>query len=163
MGPLSYSAAVVLVREVLTKCRAYSPRAELAILMIIAHESGGGKFRRQVGGGPARGLIQMEPPTFDSVIKFGAQIGNYLRRCGYDASAVSCAMLETDDVLSVIMARGRLAMDTKPLPDTPEKMAAYLKSYWNGPGKATPEKYLTDLERWENADLNSDITSGPRA
>lgn len=159
MGPLSYADAVRLVREVLTKCRAYSPRAELAILMIMAHESGGGKWRRQRGGGPARGLIQMEPPTFDSVIKFGAQIGNYLRRCGYDAAGVSCAMLETDDALSVVMARGRLAMDAKPLPETAEAMADYLKTFWNGPGKATPEKYLTDLERWKNADLNSNLTN----
>ena len=153
MDPLKYADAVRLVREVLTVIKAHSPRAEMAILMIIAHESGGGKFRRQVGGGPARGLIQMEPPTFDSVIDFGAQARNYLRRAGY-ASPVKCADLEFDDRLSVVMARARLAMDPAPLPATPAEMAKYLKKFWNGPGKATPEKYLTDWEAWKNARTN---------
>jgi hypothetical protein len=153
MGPLNYTDAVRLVRAVLHEIKAYSPRAELAILMIIGHESGGGKFRRQRGGGPARGLIQMEPPTFDSVIEFGAQVGNYLRRAGY-AAPVKCADLETDDRLSVVMARARLAMDPAPLPSDPAEMAAYLKRFWNGPGKATPGKYLNDWEKWKNAAID---------
>jgi hypothetical protein len=152
VAALKYADAVRLVREVLTVIKAYSPRAELAILMIMAHESGGGKFRRQVGGGPARGLIQMEPPTFDSVIEFGAQVSNYLRRAGY--GPVKCADLEFDDRLCVVMARARLAMDPAALPETPADMAAYLKRVWNGPGKATPDKYLNDWEAWKNAGID---------
>lgn len=154
MGPLKYRDALLLVRDVLNKIGAYSPRAEAAILMIIAHESGGGKFRRQVGGGPARGLIQMEGPTFADVLKHSARVDRYLRAAGYDPARVTCDQMEHDDRLSVVMARARLSMDTKPIPDTPAALAAYLKRFWNGPGKATPEKYLTDLERWKNADLN---------
>jgi hypothetical protein len=143
-----------LVRVILQEIGAYSPRAELATLMIIAHESGGGKYRRQIGGGPARGLGQMEPPTFDSVIKFGEKAGQYLRRAGYDPRRVTCADLETDDKLAIVMIRARLAMDPAQLPETPAAMAHYLKSFWNGPGKATPEKYLSDLEAWKNARFN---------
>lgn len=154
MGPLSYAEGVRLVRATLTDIKAHSDRAELAILMIIAHESGGGKARRQIGGGPARGLIQMEPPTFNDVIKFGEKAASYLRRAGFDPAVVKCADLEFDDRLSVVMARARLAMDANPLPDTPAAMAAYLKRFWNGPGKATPEKYLKDWETWKNAVTN---------
>lgn len=151
MGPLTYAEGVRLVRATLTDIKAHSERAELAILMIIAHESGGGKARRQIGGGPARGIIQMEPPTFNDVIKFGEKAASYLRRAGFDPAVVKCADLEFDDRLSVVMARARLAMDANPLPDTPAAMAAYLKRFWNGPGKATPEKYLKDWESWKNA------------
>lgn len=151
MGPLTYAEGVRLVRATLTDIKAHSDRAELAILMIIAHESGGGKARRQIGGGPARGIIQMEPPTFNDVIKFGEKAASYLRRAGFDPAVVKCADLEFDDRLSVVMARARLAMDANPLPDTPAAMAAYLKRFWNGPGKATPEKYLKDWESWINA------------
>ena len=155
MGPLSYADAVRLVRAVLNEIKAYSPRAELAILMLIGHESGGGRFRRQRGGGPARGLAQMEPPTFDSTVKYGAQAANYLRRAGFDPAVVKCADLEFDDRLSVVMARARLAMDPAPLPSgDPAAMAVYLKKVWNGPGKATPGKYLTDWEKWKNAGIN---------
>lgn len=154
MGPLSYAEGVRLVRATLTDIKAHSDRAELAILMIVAHESGGGKARRQIGGGPARGLIQMEPPTFNDVIKFGEKAASYLRRAGFDPAVVKCADLEFDDRLSVVMARARLAMDANPLPDTPAAMAAYLKRFWNGPGKATPEKYLKDWETWKNAVTN---------
>ena len=151
MGPLTYAEGERLVRSTLIEINAYGPRAALAILMIIAHESGGGKARRQIGGGPARGVIQMEPPTFDSTIKFGEKAASYLRRAGFDPAVVRCADLEFDDRLSVVMARARLAMDANPLPDTPAAMAEYLKRVWNGPGKATPEKYLKDWELWKNA------------
>lgn len=154
MGPLTYAEGVRLVRATLTDIKAHSDRAELAILMIIAHESGGGKARRQIGGGPARGIIQMEPPTFNDVIKFGEKAASYLRRAGFDPAVVKCADLEFDDRLSVVMARARLAMDANPLPETPAAMAAYLKRFWNGPGKATPEKYLKDWENWKNAVTN---------
>ncbi len=153
-GPLKYVDAVRLVRAVLNEINAYSPRAELAILMIIGHESGGGRARRQIGGGPARGIIQMEPPTFASVIKFGERAASYLRRAGFDPARVTCADLEFDDRLSIVMARARLAMDPNPLPDNPPAMADYLKRFWNGPGKATPEKYLKDWEIWKNAGIN---------
>lgn len=154
MGPLTYAEGVRLVRAVLTEIKAHSDRAELAILMIVAHESGGGKARKQIGGGPARGIIQMEPPTFNSTIKFGEKAATYLRRAGFDPAVVQCADLEFDDRLSVVMARARLAMDSAPLPSTPADMAIYLKKLWNGPGKATPEKYLKDWETWKNAATN---------
>lgn len=154
MGPLTYVEGVRLVRSTLIEISAYGPRAELAILMIIAHESGGGRARKQIGGGPARGIIQMEPPTFDSTIKFGEKCASYLRRAGFDPAVVRCADLEFDDRLSVVMARARLAMDPGALPDSPPAMAAYLKKIWNGPGKATPEKYLNDWEEWKDAATN---------
>ena len=151
---LTYTEGVRLVRETLTDIKAHSDRAELATLMIIAHESGGGRARKQVGGGPARGLIQMEPPTFNSTIKFGEKAAEFLRRAGFDPAVVQCADLEFNDRLSVVMARARLAMDPAPLPSTPADMAVYLKRVWNGPGKATPEKYLKDWEIWKNAGTN---------
>lgn len=41
--------------------------AENQVLNTMAHESGGFRFRRQVGGGPGRGLPQFEEPSFRDI------------------------------------------------------------------------------------------------
>ena len=35
----------------------------------IAQESAYGKYRRQIGGGPALGISQIEPDTFNDLVK----------------------------------------------------------------------------------------------
>ena len=42
----------------------WTQAAENLVLATAAHESGGFRYRRQTGGGPARGLFQMEQVTF---------------------------------------------------------------------------------------------------
>ena len=52
--------------------KGYSEEAVMAIQMIIAHESCGGKYIAQTKG-PALGVIQMEPFTHDQVWKFNTK------------------------------------------------------------------------------------------
>jgi hypothetical protein len=116
------------------------------LAMIAAHESLGGKYRKQIGG-PALGLFQIEPVTHNSVWDNSDSIRARAKRYGVTEDV---SKLESDDRYSIWVARHYLAMDKNPLPKTPEAMAAYCKSYWNRTGKATPEKYLNDWQAWRD-------------
>jgi hypothetical protein len=116
------------------------------LAMIAAHESLGGKHRKQIGG-PALGLFQIEPVTHNSVWDNSDSIRARAKRYGITEDVSN---LESDDRYSIWVARHYLAMDKNPLPKTPEAMAAYCKSYWNRTGKATPDKYLNDWQAWRD-------------
>jgi hypothetical protein len=116
------------------------------LAMIAAHESLGGKYRKQIGG-PALGLFQIEPVTHNSVWDHSDSIRARAKRHGITEDV---SKLESDDRYSIWVARHYLAQDPNPLPKTPEAMAAYCKSYWNRTGKATPEKYMNDWCRWRD-------------
>lgn len=121
----------------------------MVLMMIAAHESGRGKYRRQMkADSPALSLWQIERPTFDTVVKFSARWPEYARRGGYDPARVKFEDIEHDDKLACIVARARLSMDIKPLPKTPAAAAAYCKVFWNAGGKASAEKYLNDWLIW---------------
>jgi hypothetical protein len=117
--------------------------------MLVAHESALGKSRRQVGGGPARGLHQIEGDTEGSIWENSDKIKANAAKFGI---ARSKGKGETDDVYDLFVAAHYVMMDTNPLPKGLEAMAAYCKSYWNRTGKATPEKYLNDYLRWRDDD-----------
>lgn len=137
------------VRQTLGAIRAGGTEAETVIMMIIAHESLRGKYRRQKGAKePALGLTQIERQTFESTRQHGDRFAEYCRRAGYDPAAVEFERLEDDDVFCVVVTRARLAMDTRPLPKTPREMAEFCKTFWNGPGKATADEYFNDWELW---------------
>lgn len=127
--------------------------------MLCAHESGGGKHRRQLiskGGmlvpeGAARGLWGMEPPTHDSVWYNSDTIN--ARASKYGITRSDPDRMINDDVYALWMARHYIAMDKNPLPKTPEAMAQYCKDYWNRTGAATPEKYLNDWQLWKDGKL----------
>lgn len=124
----------------------FSENAVELLTMICAHESHGGRYMRQVGGGPARGFFQIELPTHDSVWANHDKIKQRARAYNIVQDA---KLLETDLRYNVFVARHYLAMDTAPLPKGYIEMAMYAKSYWNRGGKATAEEYMKDLLLWE--------------
>lgn len=146
---MKYTYAHALTDHTLRSIKAHSVDAVQVILMIMAHESMRGKYRRQLKADrPALGLTQIERPTFDSVVKYGDRFATYCRRAGYDPDAVLFEQLEADDRLCIVVTRVRLAMDIAPLPSSPVEQAEFCKRFWNGPGKATASKYLEDWEKW---------------
>lgn len=148
---MNYRDCKGLVENVYMKIGAYSTDARNVTLMIIAHESGGGKYRRQIGAAkPALGLSQIEYPTFNDILNHSDRIHNYLKRAGYKPEDVLFSQLETDDVLALVFTRAKMAMDPSALPVTPKAQADWCKRVWNGGGKATAEKYLNDWEAWRN-------------
>lgn len=128
----------------------HSDDAVELLAMLCAHESSGGKHRRQIGGGPAIGIFQIEPVTHNSIWDNSDTIRSRAKRLGIKEDV---SKLEGDDKYSVFVARHYLAMDRNPLPKSYEAMSKYCKSYWNRTGKATPEKYLADYMTWKDGRL----------
>ncbi len=147
---MKYSEFLHKCTEYLLEFGMHSDNAVELLAMICAHESLGGKYRHQVGGGPALGIYQMEPATHDSIWDNSDTIHGRALNLGIKRDV---SKLEFDDRYSTFVARCYLAMDKNPLPKTPEAMAEYCKSYWNRTGKATPDKYLKDLKAWRDGKI----------
>ena len=131
----------------------YSDQAVMAIQMIIAHESTGGEYIAQTRG-PALGIIQMEPATHFDVWKFGDSIAKNAELLGITTRGTGVVNIPPPERLiydlryNVFVARQKLFMAKGALPSRAFDMAAYLKTHWNGDGKATLKKYLDDFLTW---------------
>ena len=128
------------------------PNSESAIrllLMIAAHESGGFMYCRQKRG-PALGLFQMEPPTFDHVMEYLDRTGRFLQL----PRILPAERMVTDPVFAAGVARVYLYSIPKPLPSPDDviglgKYAVYAKKFWNSElGAATPEDYETAFRKY---------------
>ncbi|MGR6871178.1 hypothetical protein ACU6U9_02465 [Pseudomonas sp. HK3] len=112
------------------------------LLMIAAHESQGFRYCRQLNG-PALGLWQMEPATYNDAIE-------YLKRTGKFTDiprVLDAEELVVSPTFAAAMARVQLWRDPEPLPDADDLMglAKYAKRVWNTElGKATVNEYLND-------------------
>lgn len=136
----------------LLPARMRSDRADVMLLAIGLQESRL-RYRRQLGGGPARGLWQFELGTRASR---GGVWGVYLHAASRDHLRALCAArgvefepraiynaLERDDVLAAGVARLLLWTDAKPLPklgDWAEGWDLYANRTWR-PGKPHPETW----------------------
>ena len=65
MDPLQFRVEVV--RPVLVHLGLHSAAAENLLVGTALHESGGLRWLRQLGGGPAFGVYQIEPSTHDDI------------------------------------------------------------------------------------------------
>ena len=147
---MTYQQAKAFIAEALLDFGLHSDHAVELMLMIAAHESLGFKFRRQIGGGPALGVFQMEPPTHDDIWRRSRSIQRNAKRAGFTQNA---RRLTDDDRYAVFMARHRLMLDPRPIPTALQAMADWCKREWNGDGKATPEEYLRDYNLWREGKL----------
>lgn len=108
------------------------------LLGTAAQESAFGKYTRQLGGGPAVGVFQMEPKTFDWLSAKYAKKFKWLADCVADEMA--------DDIcLAIIMCRLRYYVDPLPLlaADDIEGLAKAWKKIYNSElGKGKPEQFI---------------------
>jgi len=132
------------IKRTLIKMNRYSDAANTVLLMIAAHESMGGKYRKQING-PALGVFQIEPDTHDSIWDNCDSITRLANKCGFTRDV---RKLATNEDYSVFVARCYLLMDVNPLPTGIDAMASYCKSYWNRTGKASPSAYMADYIRY---------------
>ena len=119
--------------------------------MIAAHESLLGKHLRQIGG-PARGLYGMEPATeadiWQTYLKFRPDLSAKISKIS-GVAGPDILHLQYNHIYSTLMARLKLWRSPGHLPDAHDidGMANYCKQFYNGPGKATAEKYTIDYLR----------------
>jgi hypothetical protein len=131
----------------------WSHDAEEILMMIAAHESHMGKYLRQNGGGPARGIYGIEPETEEDTWKSYINYRPNLKKQIVDVSGVSgqdVFHLQYNPIYQTIIARLKLWRSPEKLPPAHEinQMAEYATKYYNCGGKATPDKYTMDYLRY---------------
>lgn len=132
-----------------TGIKLYSRAAENLVLGTIATETGG-RYLRQIKG-PARGICQMEYPTYKWVMrtledKYFVLHTTVLSFCSGHWSPWQ--QLDGNLFLSVALCRARYFLDPDPLPraDDLSALGAYYKRVWNTKaGKGSVEKFVKDF------------------
>lgn len=143
-----------LVSTVIKDFGLYSPAAVNLLLGTAAVESRFGTDLRQVGGGPALGVFQMEPETeadiWDNFLSYRPALVQKV----YYLSGVDCPnnmQLAVNLIYSTVMARLHYYRKVEPLPsfDDINGLAAYWKRYYNTfSGKGTEDKFIRAYNRY---------------
>lgn len=141
-----------LVDDVLKCLGCYSKEASNLVCGTIAQESQYGRYRRQIGGGPALGIAQMESATFNDIINnflvYHRDIGNRVLNCA-GVSEFNPADLIENDRLAIAMCRMQYYRRPVRLPYRIPDLAAMWKKYYNTPlGAGTVEEFLSNYERY---------------
>ena len=126
-----------------------SPSAVRLLCMTAAHESGQYRYCRQIKG-PALGIFQMEPATFDTVLGYVLRKEEKYSILADDARRFNPEDMIFNPVFAAGMARAFYLRipDALPDPQDVEGLSGYAKDYWNTPlGKATPEDYYDAFMR----------------
>jgi len=140
-----------LIDEVLKGIGKHSPDASNLIQGIIAQESRMGKYRRQLGGGPALGICQIEPNTFNDLINYiKKDIQLYfkiLKTC--KISSFDPIDLISNDKLSICMCRVFFLRFKEKLPSTIGGYAKEWKVRYNTKyGKGTVEEFIKNYKKY---------------
>lgn len=118
----------------------HSDAAVELLLGTCAQESSLGKYRHQLGAGPAHGIMQIEPGTFKWL--------NEKYRSKYpEIGCWNFTDLIKNDRASIVMARLRYLTVEEALPKAGDiqGQAGYYKKYYNTyHGKATVEEYMNN-------------------
>ena len=124
----------------------YTPPAENLLLGTSAAESHCGLYTRQIAGGPARGIYQMEPATLDDIYINYLSYRPQLRTMVEEATGIigpHIDRLEHDPIYASVLARIYYMRVRQPLPPDLPGQASYWKQHWNTPeGAGTVEKYI---------------------
>lgn len=125
----------------------FSESAVQLLLGTAAQESGFGTYLRQLGGGPAIGVFQMEPKTFiwlrDKYKKKYPEIANR-----------EVTDMEWDLRLAILMARLRYRIVPAKLPPAHHvgALAAYWKEFFNTVhGAGTVEQFIANYRKFVDA------------
>lgn len=134
----------------------YRPRLKLTeiemMLLTIAAESSF-SHREQIGGGPARGLMQMEPATALDTFRW-MHGRRFIWNCLTDIwlalqdlplftpteDEVSWHLM-TNDAFMLALGRIHYWMFPEPFPASLDDQAKYWKKYWNTPGGQGTEEH----------------------
>lgn len=144
----------IIIRPTLTALGMLSPSAENLLLGTAAVESQIGKYIKQVNG-PAIGIFQMEPRTFEDIwerkISTNVAVRAKVRLLlGYEVRP-KAERMASDLMLAALMTRIFYYSIPKELPDKDDiiGLATYWKTYYNTPkGKGTVEGFSDAYTRY---------------
>ncbi len=139
--------------NVLSKIDKYSEEAVDLLMGTCAQESGFGKYNRQLGGGPAVGVFQMEPATHDDIWD------NYLcyKRVFVEQNEIERKPAESlvyDLEYAIIMCRIHYLRVRESIPKRMDdnyikRLGEFYKVHYNTYlGKATVEEFIENYHRY---------------
>ena len=103
-----------------------SPTAKRLMDLTMGIESHFGKFRKQIGGGPAEGIFQIEPKTRKDIFRYA--------RTMQPAIYKHLQSLPKGDEKDTVLARTKYYMKTGKLPESDEELSDYWKVNFQGGG-----------------------------
>ena len=117
-----------------------------------AQESHLGTYIRQLGNGPALGIFQMEPNTFEDIMdNFLYYQPDLLRdiKQACNVARLTPTTLMYNLKVSIVFARLHYWRVSDPLPATINGMALYWKEHYNTRlGKGKPEEFIENYKRY---------------
>lgn len=146
-----------LVEETLKQINLFSQDSCNLVLGTIAQESAYGKYRRQIGGGPALGICQMEPNTFHDIVFNFLHYKSELSALVMSVAGITeykAEDLEFNDKLAICFCRLQYYRCKEKIPSTVEGYADLWKLRYNtiyGAGKK--EDFITNYKRFVAHDL----------
>jgi hypothetical protein len=128
------TARAQFVQPALDQLGLYSLDAEKLLMGTAAVESNFANFI-QFGGGPARGMFQMEPPTFEDLV--GRVLGHHAAlntaiKGMAEALPLSFLELTSNHLFAAGMARVKYFSIPAPIPSSLAEQAHYWRHYYNG-------------------------------
>lgn len=142
----------LIVRTTLKEFQLWSKEAEDLVVGTSLHESGGLRYIHQVGG-PALGLIQMEPATYrdlwENFITPRQGLVEQMEKEFGIYAGITPEMLISNLALGAIMCRIHYLRSPGGIPMALADQAKYWKKYYNTYlGKGTVEEYIKHYNMW---------------
>lgn len=143
---------IEIVRPALQSIDMHSEAAENLVMGTAAQESRL-KYVRQLGGGPALSLFQMEPETYNDLwanyLDYRADVSAAIRKSLSTHTTPPAERLKWDMRLGAIMCRVHYRRRPEPLPDAGDVwgMAAFWKQHYNTVLGAGTEQEFVDNYR----------------
>jgi hypothetical protein len=142
-----------LIAPVLEHLGMYSPAAEALLVGTALQESRGGTYLRQLGGGPALGIYQMEPATHDDIwenfLAYKPQLKAKVEALLAPAPSRT-DQLATNLAYATAMCRIHYYRCSDPLPPANQvrQLAEYWKQHYNTPlGAGTVAEFEANYGR----------------
>lgn len=132
---------LLVIRPVLERLGLHSQAAENLILGTALQESRL-KYLKQLGAGPALGLMQMEPAThndiWDNYLRYQPELAGLVKDFGLLGGRALPTTMAGNAYYAVAMARVHYRRVAAPIPGALDAraLAAYWKQYYNTPGGA---------------------------
>jgi hypothetical protein len=142
-----------VIMPVLTGLDLYSDAAARLLLGTACQESECGRWLRQFGNGPARGIFQMEPAThndlWDNFLKYKPDLEKRVYVWTSNKEPARAEEMTGNLYYAAAMCRVHYLRFPEPIPDNLPAQAAYWKKYYNTTaGKGKVEEYISNWRRF---------------
>ena len=140
-----------IIRPALNELGLWTQEAEDLLIGTAAQESGCGHYLHQLGNGPAVGIFQMEPRSYDDLCVWissnrkneWTRIWTHTQQIGRDGNWPPATRMIWDLKFAAMMCRMFYLRKPGAIPSTLQGQAEYWKKYYNtAAGKGTVQEYI---------------------